>query len=172
MNGLIDPGPPFILEHRLRAPRERVYAAWTNVEELKRWFGPRGVNIDTATLDLRPGGLFHYAMRLPDGSLMWGKWRFEEIEAPRRIVSIVAFSDAEATDQRAPWDAEWPLHTISTMTLHDEGNETRMHLHWRSHNASEGERRRFGAGHDSMRQGWGGTIERLDEYLASEGGRA
>jgi uncharacterized protein YndB with AHSA1/START domain len=171
MNDLIEPGPPFIHEWRIRAPRQRVFKAWTDVNELKHWFGPKGVNIETATLDLRPGGLFHYGMRTPDGSIMWGKWRFEQIEPPHRIVSTVAFSDAQGTDQRAPWDAEWPLYTRSTMTLHDEGGETRLHLEWLPHNASEAERRRFAAGHDSMRQGWGGTIERLQEYLANEGGR-
>jgi uncharacterized protein YndB with AHSA1/START domain len=38
------------------APRERVFAAWTNPDHLREWFGPPGVSNVECELDARPGG--------------------------------------------------------------------------------------------------------------------
>jgi uncharacterized protein YndB with AHSA1/START domain len=46
-----------------------------------------------ATLDLRPGGVFHYGLRSPNGHDMWGKFVYREIVAPERIVFVVSFAD-------------------------------------------------------------------------------
>jgi len=168
MDGLLPLSERFELERRVKAPRDRVFDAWTRLEHLQRWFGPKGVTIPEASLDLRPGGLFHYCMRLPDESKVWGKWRYEEIEPPHLLVSVVTFSDPEARDARAPWDADWPLHTRSVVTFRAEGDETVVHVDWAPHEATEAERNRFAQGQDSMRQGWNATMDQLDEYLATE----
>jgi uncharacterized glyoxalase superfamily protein PhnB/uncharacterized protein YndB with AHSA1/START domain len=161
---------PFILERRFRAPLGRVFAAWTEAEQLRRWFGPKGVSIPTATMDLRPGGSFHYCMRTPDGNEMWGKWCFEQVEAPHRLVSVVTFSDPDANETRAPWDPTWPLRTKSVFTFREEGGETVIRIEWAPHEATEQERRSFAAGHDSMRQGWTGTMDELEAYLTTDAG--
>ena len=31
------------IKRLIKAPRDRVYAAWTDVEQLKQWFGPEKV---------------------------------------------------------------------------------------------------------------------------------
>jgi len=41
----------------IKAPRERVFAAWTNVEDLYNWFGPKESEVKAARLDLRVGGV-------------------------------------------------------------------------------------------------------------------
>src|SRR6476659_1875929 len=45
----------FVIAHVLHAPREVVWRAWTEREQLMRWFGPKGFTMTTATLDFRPG---------------------------------------------------------------------------------------------------------------------
>ncbi|MBV8915045.1 MAG: SRPBCC domain-containing protein, partial [Acetobacteraceae bacterium] len=148
--------------------RARVFEVWTKLEHLQRWFGPKGVRIPEASLDLRPGGLFHYRMTTPDGTDMWGKWRFDEISAPDRLVSVVSFSDPAGNDARAPWDAAWPLHTRSTITFREAGEETAIRVDWVPQDATEQERQRFAQGIESMRQGWSGTMDRLAEYLTTK----
>lgn len=170
MNGIIDPGPPFVFERRFAARRERVFEVWTEIEHLRRWFGPKGTTMPRGTLDLRPGGTFHYAMRTPDGNEMWGKWRFEEVTAPERLVSVVSFSDPDANETRAPWDANWPMRTKSVLTLREDGDATVLRIEWLPQDATEAERRNFAAGHDSMRQGWGSTLDQLEAYLTATGG--
>ena len=63
----------FVITREFNAPRERVWQAWTEREQLVRWFGPKGSTISHAMLDFRPGGTFHYEMRSADGKEMWGK---------------------------------------------------------------------------------------------------
>ena len=43
------------------APRDVVWKAWTEVERLARWWGPKGFAMLSTKLDLRPGGMFHTA---------------------------------------------------------------------------------------------------------------
>jgi uncharacterized protein YndB with AHSA1/START domain len=60
----------------------------------------------------------------------------------------------------------WPREMLSIFTFEDvAGGKTRFTVRWSPHNATDEERRTFDAGHDSMRQGWGGTLEKLAGYL-------
>ena len=77
---------PFVISREFDAPRERVWKAWTDVEQLKQWFSPKGFTVIAAKMDLRPGGSYHYGMRAPNGQEMWGKWVFREVKAPERLV--------------------------------------------------------------------------------------
>jgi uncharacterized protein YndB with AHSA1/START domain len=59
------------------------------------------------------------------------------------------------------------LELLSTFTFEDEpGGKTKVTIRWSPYNASEDEQKTFDASHDSMRQGWGGTMDQLAEYLA------
>ena len=163
---------PFVITRVFRAPRELVWDAWTQREHLARWMGPKGTTIAHATLDLRPGGLFLYGMRAPDGSMMWGKWVFREIARPQRLVVVVSFSDENAGVTRHPMVPGWPLETLSTMTFAEHagiGGGTTVVLEWRPLNATAQERAVFAASHASMTQGWSGTMEQLEAYLAQVG---
>ena len=40
------------------APREMVFDAWTDAEQLGSWFGPRGLTIETREADIRVGGVW------------------------------------------------------------------------------------------------------------------
>ena len=53
----------FVISRMFNAPRKQVWSAWTEREQLMRWFGPQGYTISHAALDLHVGGIFHYAMR-------------------------------------------------------------------------------------------------------------
>jgi uncharacterized protein YndB with AHSA1/START domain len=164
---------PFVTTRVFRAPSTLVWDAWTQCEHLARWMGPKGTTIAHSTLDLRPGGLFHYGMQTPDGKVMWGKWVFREIVRPERLVVVVSFSDEHAGITRHPLAPGWPLETLSTMTFAEHagiGGGTTVVLSWMPINATVAERGLFAASHASMEQGWGGTMEQLATYLATLGG--
>ena len=156
----------FVISRVFDAPREIVWRAWTDCEELMKWFGPKGSSIPHAKLDLRPGGIFHYAMRTQDGHEMWGKWVFREIVAHEKLVMISSFSDAQGGITRHPMSANWPLETLSTTTFEEQGGKTKLTVRWTPWNASDSERKTFAEAHSSMQQGWGGTFEQLAAYLA------
>ncbi|HYZ33284.1 MAG TPA: SRPBCC domain-containing protein [Crenalkalicoccus sp.] len=160
----------FVITRTLDAPRDRVWDVWTRLEHLERWFGPKGVTLFGCSLDLRPGGTFHYGMRGSDGfGEHWGRWVFREIAPLERLVFLVSFSDEAGGITRNPWDAVWPLRMLSTVIFAAEGpRRTTVTVHWEPFEATEAERAAFAAGHASMRQGWGGTLEKLETYLAGD----
>jgi uncharacterized protein YndB with AHSA1/START domain len=117
-------------------------------------------------MDLRPGGTYHYGMRAPDGSTMWGRFVYREIVPPERIVLVNSFSDEAGGVARHPGHMDWPLEMVTTFTFTEEGGRTTLTVKWVPLNATEAEHRTFDAGRDSMRQGWTGTLDQLTAYLA------
>jgi uncharacterized protein YndB with AHSA1/START domain len=156
----------FIISRVYDAPRERVWQAWTESERLKQWWGPKGFTTHTCKVDLRPGGVFHYGMRAPDGTDMWGKFVYREIVKPERLVFIVSFSDRSGGVTRNPWVPDWPLQTLSTVLFAEHGGKTTVTVQWKPHDASDPERKTFADGKASMQQGWTGTMDQLTGYLA------
>jgi uncharacterized protein YndB with AHSA1/START domain len=156
----------FLLTRVFEAPRALVFRAWTEADRLARWFGPRGFTLFSSTLDLRPGGAFHYGMRSPDGQAMWGKWVFREVAAPERLVFVFSFSDEQGGVTRHPFAPDWPREVLSTVTFAECYGQTMLTMRAAPINATGAERKAFEAGHDSMRQGWTGTLDQLAGYLA------
>jgi uncharacterized protein YndB with AHSA1/START domain len=160
-------GNKFVITREFNAPRLLVWKAWTEPEHLKRWFGPKGFTMPNCSLDLRPGGVFHYCMRSPDGREMWGKWTFREIIVPEKLVLVASFSDAQGGVTRHPMKADWPLEMLSCTTFTEKSGKTTLTIEWSALNATDIERKTFDEGHDSMHMGWTGTLDQLDAYLAA-----
>ena len=160
------PVKPFVISRVFNAPRERVWEAWTERNQLMQWFAPKGFTMPLAKMDFRRGGTFHYCLRSPDGKSMWGKFAYREINAPTRIVLVNSFSDANGGITRHPFSATWPLEMLSTTTLSEENGKTKLTIEWQPLNPTDAERRTFDAAHDGMTVGWNGTFEQLAEYFA------
>jgi len=166
-NGADAPGPELVIARVFDAPRELVFKAFTEVEHLKRWWGPRGFEWVSAKLDLRTGGNFHYCMRAPTGPEMWGKFVYREIAPPERIVFVNSFSDAEGGIAPNPWIPDWPREVLNTVTFTEREGRTTITMHGTPINATETELKTFDGGRQSMEKGFAGTFKQLDEYLAS-----
>jgi uncharacterized protein YndB with AHSA1/START domain len=54
------------------------------------------------------------------------------------------------------------------VTFHDEGGKTRIELRGRPVNVSAEEQAMFESMFGSMQQGFGGTFDQLDDYLATQ----
>jgi len=156
----------FVFTRVIDASRERVWQAFTESERLMQWWGPAGFTMLAANVDLRPGGAFHYGMRAPDGSEVWGKWVYREIVPPERLTVIASFSDEAADITRHPYSPDWPLELLSTMTLIEHEGRTTVTVQAVPHSATEIERRTFEDARDSMDEGYTGTLDKLAEYLA------
>jgi uncharacterized protein YndB with AHSA1/START domain len=157
---------PFVISRQFDAPRELVWRSWTEAERLKQWWGPKGFIVHTCKVDLRPGGMFHYGMTAPDGSDMWGRFLYREIDPMRRLVFIVSFSDPDAGISRHPGHRDWPLQMLSTVNFEEAGGRTKVTVQWQAYEATDLERKTFQDGMASMQQGWTGTFEQFGEYLA------
>ena len=158
----------FTLSRAYDVPRELMFRVWTECEHLSHWWGPKGVTIDSCRNDLRPGGVMHYAMRLPNDDIWWGRWVYREINEPERLVFVSSFSDPEGGLTRHPLGPEWPLQLLATITFDERDGGTLVTVRWSPYDASESERAVFDSGHDSMTGGWTGTFDQLADYLATK----
>ncbi len=158
----------FVISRVFDAPRGLVWEALTVPDRMRHWWGPKGLTVAAAKMDLRPGGSYHYGMRTPDGQTMWGKFVYREIVAPERLVFVNSFSDEAGGLTRHPMSPTWPLELLSTFTLDEPlTGQTGLTIRWSPLNATEEERKTFDSSHESMRQGWGGTLYQLAAYLAA-----
>src|SRR5262245_31258292 len=136
----------------LDAPRERVFAAWTDARQLERWFGPDGFTLHSAETDPRPGGRFRICLRSPAGDEIRVRGVYRELTAPERVVITCTAYDAKGVAQ---------LEEVISVTLADENGRTRLSL-----NATAG-----GAGPEAERMiagmpnGWNQTVARLGDLL-------
>ena len=160
--------PDFVISRVFDAPRDLVWKAFTDPERMKQWWGPKGFTVIASKMDFRVGGTYHYGLKAPDGSPMWGKMRYQEIDPPKRMVFINSFSDEAGGIARHPLHTSWPLELHTTLTFEEqEGGKTKFTVHWQAFNATAEEQKTFDTNHDSMRMGWGGTLDQLAAYLAT-----
>jgi uncharacterized protein YndB with AHSA1/START domain len=135
---------------------------------MRQWWGPKGCTVVTSNMDLRVGGSYHGAMRDPAGRGMWAKFTYREIVPPERLVWVHSFSDEGGGLTRHPLSPTWPLELLTIVTFEEEpGGKTKLTLRWSPLNATADEQNTFDAAHDGMRQGWGGSFERLIAYLST-----
>ncbi|MDQ3280135.1 MAG: SRPBCC domain-containing protein [Acidobacteriota bacterium] len=158
----------FTITRTFDAPRELVWRAWTDEKHLQQWFGPAGFDRVQYRNDFRAGGSLHYALRAPDGTEIWGKWIYREIAPPERLTFVMSFSNPEGGITRHPMSPTWPAETLSTITFSERDGKTTVTLTAIPINESTEERDTFVLGRPSMTQGWGGTFELLEKYLANE----
>ena len=162
-------GRAFVIARVFDAPREAVWKAWTEAERLECWWGPDGFAAKRCAMDLRPGGSFHYGLRMPGGGVVWGRWAIREVAAPERLDFVASFSDEQGGGARNPWAADRPLETLSTVPFADRnGGGTEVAVAATADAATEAERAAFAAGFGSMRQGWTGTFDQLGYVLARD----
>lgn len=103
------------------APREQVFRAWTDPDEVAIWYGPEHMDIprERIHIDPRVGGRWEVTMVQPGGGAEFAiGYEILELVAPELIVMR---SDPMP-------DAGMPEPTIVRVELHDHGAKTRMTL--------------------------------------------
>jgi uncharacterized protein YndB with AHSA1/START domain len=134
----------------LDAPRELVFAAWTDPAHIGEWWGPDGFTTTTHEMDVRAGGAWRFIMHGPDGVDYPNLIVFTEIVPPERLA--YDHSDGDGGNMFR-----------STVTFDDEGGKTRVTL--RGTFATAAERDRVVAEHGAI-EGAIQTLGRLAAYLA------
>ena len=96
-----------VITRRFDAPVVRVWQAWSDAEDVKRWWGPKGFTTPVADLDFREGGTSLVCMRSPEGQDLYNTWTYTEIVPMERIEFVQRFADEEGKPI-APEDAGLP----------------------------------------------------------------
>lgn len=139
-----------VSERVFDAPRDRVFAAYTDPELIPQWWGPRGTTTIVDQMDVRPGGAWRFVGRDPDGGETAFRGTYREVTPPERIV------------QTFEWEG-MPGHVVvETATFEDLGGRTRVTAHSLFHTSEE----RDGMLDSGMERGLTETHDRLAELLA------
>lgn len=135
--------------HLFDAPRERVFRAWTDPDEVSRWWAPEGLEVppDSVLIEAQAGGRFHLTMLDPRDSTAYPmRAKILEIEVPKLIVL--------RTDPIPQVGIHQP--TITKVTFEAVGQRTRM-----SFTAGPYPDEAFA---DSQ-AGWNSIVSKLDQLL-------
>jgi uncharacterized protein YndB with AHSA1/START domain len=134
------------LVRRIKAPPERVFAAWTRPELLSRWFGPHHVMVARAEIDARVGGSFRIEMVEDGGARHQVGGTYTEVEPSRRLAFTWAWLSMPERQSRV---------TVEFRAL-PEGTEVTL-VHDRFADAETATRHR---------RGWTESLERLEREFA------
>jgi glutathione S-transferase len=141
--------PPSIEVRRtIRAPRQRVFDAWTKAEEVKAWHAPGPLTVSLAEIDLQPGGAYRIHMREPDGKEHRASGVYLEVDPPKKVVHSWG------------WDGDHPVKN-STVTLEffERGDATEVVL---THAGITDAKERV-----DHQSGWRSIIDKLEARYSS-----
>ncbi len=77
----------------INAPRDRVYAAWTDPAQLKQWFGPENIQTHDLIADVRVGGKFRWNLSNAEGEKMTCCGEYRELQPGKKIVFTWQWED-------------------------------------------------------------------------------
>jgi uncharacterized protein YndB with AHSA1/START domain len=147
-----DPRLDLVLEREIDVPRELVWTAWTKPEHITRWFAPAPWTVADCEIDLRPGGIFRFVLRSPEGDEFPNVSCYLEVVPNERIV----WTDALLPGYRPSPE---PFFT-AVITLESIGNRTRYTakaMHRDEETRKDHEERGFF-------EGWGQVTDQLIAY--------
>ncbi|MCW3061659.1 MAG: hypothetical protein JWQ02_3480 [Capsulimonas sp.] len=114
------------------APRSLVYTAWTDPDQLKRWYAPNGCTMEIVKFDFHVGGGLHLCIHNPKFGDCWCAGVFQEIVVPERLVYTLSFADKQGNFMEPAemgMKANWPRETTVTVTFVEQDGKTTVTLH-------------------------------------------
>jgi uncharacterized protein YndB with AHSA1/START domain len=136
------------IDRLIKAPREMVWAAWTEAEQLARWWGPHGFTNPVCEMDPKAGGRLHIVMRGPDGVDYVQKGVVRTIKPPAFLEFTVVLKEPDGSDR---------LENLTTLTLEEDGEFTRLRLNVRVLRATPAAEVNV----SGMEAGWNQSLDRL-----------
>jgi uncharacterized protein YndB with AHSA1/START domain len=131
----------------INAPRARVYAAWTDPEQMKQWMGPSDAFGESeVTMDVRVGGRYRIVMHSPDGETHRVSGVYREVVPNRKLVYTWAW---ESTPER---------ESLVTLEFKPSGDGTELVL---AHQRFADKEAR-----DKHQEGWIGCLDRLGRFIS------
>jgi uncharacterized protein YndB with AHSA1/START domain len=133
----------------INAPPDRVYAAWTDPAQLKRWFGPESVETHDFVADVRVGGKYRWDLSNAEGEKMTARGEYRELQPGRKIVFTWQWDDDET------WENHISIVTVE-LSGRDGGTELRL-IHEQLPNE---------ASRDGHTGGWNSALNKLEKFFS------
>jgi uncharacterized protein YndB with AHSA1/START domain len=136
-----------VLRRDFAAPRELVFAAWTDPRLVARWW-PGRFTLLSSQMDVRPGGVWRRRLRRPDGVVLSERGVFREVAAPERLAFTYNCEGGEFVEPE----------TLVVVTLTEHTGGTRLMLHHGSFDADTRRGEHEGA--------WSRCLDRISTIVA------
>jgi uncharacterized protein YndB with AHSA1/START domain len=133
----------------INVPTNRVYDAWTDPAQLRRWFGPENVRTRKITADVRVGGNYRWDLTSPEGEEMSAFGEYKELIPGKKIVFTWQWDDDEAWENRT---------SVVTIELFERQGGTELRLR---HEQLPSEESR-----DRHNEGWNSLLDRLEQFIS------
>ena len=141
--------PSLEIKRFINAPRDRVYAAWTDPVQLRQWFGPEKVQTRNLIADARVGGKFRWDLTNSEGEKMTCLGEYRELQPGKKIVFTWQWDD----------DEDWENHiSVVTVELSDRDSGTELRL---IHEQLPNEQSR-----DGHTGGWSSALDKLEKFFS------
>ncbi len=148
------------LERLLSAPIEKVWEALTNVDKLKKWWSPTGMESSHISVDLKKGGVFRYCHRASDGKEFWGRGVYQTIEQPKFLSFLDTFTDSQGNpvpSSHYEMSGEEIIESLVEFSLTVNNGVTTMKM--------VGDNPYDDSMLEEMKKGWNGMFDKLEVLL-------
>jgi len=136
------------IKRLIKAPPDRVYAAWTDPTQLKHWFGPEKAQTRDLIVDVRVGGKFRWDLTNSEGEKMICRGEYRELQPDKKIVFTWQWED----------DEDWQNHiSVVTVELYERDGDTELRL---IHEQLPNEESR-----DGHTGGWNSALDKLEKFF-------
>lgn len=140
------------------APRDLVWAAWTEADILDQWWAPKPFQCITKSMDFREGGRWHYCMKGPEDETHWAFFDYDTIDPQNSYSGSDGFCDENAVKNNALPSAKWSNH------FNDNANATTVNCQLQFANLEDLESIiKMG-----FKEGFAAGLENLDQYIAAQ----
>jgi uncharacterized protein len=139
----------------IKAPRERVFAAWTTPDGILKWFGPDTCRALSAKVDLRVGGEYRVHAHTEEFGETEVVGVYREVNRPSRLVYTWNWADSPMNEMG---------ETVVTVDFVDVNGDTEVRLRHEGFPGSEPR--------DKHNYGWTGCLDKLEKMFggSSSGG--
>lgn len=150
-----DPETDLVLTRDLKAPREAIWACWTDPAHLVHWFVPKPHRVVSCALDVRAGGACNTTFEV-EGKLMENKGVYLEVIPNEKLVFTDTYTEG--------WKPAPEPFMTAILTFEDIGaGHTRYTALVRHRNKDAAETHRQMGFYD----GWGTVAGQLEAYAQS-----
>jgi len=148
MNTTTTPTVSLKVSRHIKAPRERVFAAWITPSDIVKWFGCDGSYVHSAKVDARVGGEYHFLIKKESSGEMEVRGVYREVKSPSRIVFTWVWTGKNCGGMEMG-------ETVVTVDLFERNGGTEVQI---IHEGFSGAEVR-----DQHSYGWNGCLDKMEK---------
>lgn len=156
----------FAISRQFAASPARVYEAWADPTKMAQWSGPKGSSVEILQGTQAVGQTTIARTSSPEGPEMFSLCLWRELAPPVRVSWEQSFCTREGVKCAPPFFDDWPQTLLTEVSLEPRDEGTYLTLTWTPIEYTEAALAMFEQHMESMTGGWGGSLDKLEAWLA------